>query len=117
MLIGCSSAAAPPATGPDADRGTHPLGTVPHQIRGFLYNFQNKIIHAPGYNHCSACSNQILESFEKGGWDFVKRAMNETGFIEEVSGLAEVQRAAAALDAELDWSDNEDDGDGEGEML
>ncbi|EWC46468.1 hypothetical protein DRE_04191 [Drechslerella stenobrocha 248] len=109
------AAARAPAT-VDEDRGSHPLGTVPHQIRGFLFNFQNKIIHAPGYIHCSACSNKILSAFDDGGWDFVKRAMNETGFIEEVSGLAEVQRAAAAVEAELDWSD-EDDGDAEGELI
>ncbi|KAK6542580.1 Autophagy protein 7 [Orbilia ellipsospora] len=104
-----------PAT-PDDDRGSHPLGTVPHQIRGFLFNFQNKIIRAPGYNHCSACSNKILSAFDDGGWEFVKRAMNESGYIEEVSGLAEVQRAAAAMDDELDWSE-EDNGDGDGEMI
>ncbi|KAJ6260639.1 hypothetical protein Dda_4866 [Drechslerella dactyloides] len=108
--------AAPAPASADADRGSHPLGVVPHQLRGFLFNFQNKMIHAPGYVHCSACSNKILTAFDDGGWDFVKRAMNETGFIEEVSGLAEVQRAAAAVEGELDWSD-EDAGDGEGEMI
>ncbi|KAF3923448.1 hypothetical protein ABW21_db0207407 [Orbilia brochopaga] len=109
-------AAAPAPASADDDRGSHPLGVVPHQLRGFLFNFQNKMIHAPGYVHCSACSNKILGAFDEGGWDFVKRAMNETGFIEDVSGLAEVQRAAAAIDDELDWSD-EDAGDGEGEMI
>ncbi|KAF3939603.1 hypothetical protein ABW19_dt0202218 [Dactylella cylindrospora] len=109
-------ASAPAPATVDEDRGSHPLGTVPHQIRGFLFNFQNKIIHAPGYIYCSACSNKILSAFDESGWDFVKRAMNETGFIEEISGLAEVQRAAAAADDDLEWSE-EDDGDGEGEML
>ncbi|KAK6528140.1 Autophagy protein 7 [Arthrobotrys megalospora] len=109
-------ASAPAPASADEDRGSHPLGTVPHQIRGFLFNFQNKLIHAPGYIYCSACSNKMLSAFDDGGWEFVKRAMNEPGFIEEVSGLAEVQRAAAAVEDELEWSE-EDNGDGEGEML
>ncbi|KAK6500602.1 Autophagy protein 7 [Arthrobotrys conoides] len=109
-------ASAPAPASPDEDRGSHPLGTVPHQIRGFLFNFQNKLIHAPGYIYCSACSSKMLSAFDDGGWEFVKKAMNEPGFIEEISGLAEVQRAAAAVEDELDWSE-EDNGDGEGEML
>ena len=72
------------------DPGEHPLGIVPHQIRGFLSSFQNMIISGKTYDCCSACSEKVTAVFVKEGWDFVKRALNEKGYVEELSGLAEV---------------------------
>lgn len=72
------------------DRGDHPLGIVPHQIRGFLATFSNMIISGRSYDRCSACSESIINAYETGGWDFVQRALNEKGYVEELSGLAEV---------------------------
>ena len=83
----------PRASAPSAlnsEQGDHPLGIVPHQIRGFLSSFQNIVTHGKRYNHCSACSEDILRAFSEGGWEFVERALNNTGYVEEVSGLAEV---------------------------
>jgi len=107
--------AAPAAVNIDEDRGGHPLGIVPHQIRGFLSNFSNKMVHAPAYEYCSACSDRIVDAYEDGGWEFIKRAMNETGYVEEISGLAELQRSAALIEDEggVDWEEEE----GEGELL
>lgn len=67
------------------------------------------------YDCCSACSDTIIEKYRKDGWDFVKRAVNEKGWVEEISGLAEVQRKAeeAAADDGLDW----DEEDEEAELL
>ena len=72
------------------DRGGHPLGIVPHQIRGFLHNFENKIIKGRSYDCCSACSDKIVQAYKQDGWEFVKKALNEKGYVEELSGLAEV---------------------------
>lgn len=72
------------------DRGLHPLGLVPHQIRGFLSSFQNILIKGMSYTCCSACSENIINAYKSEGWSFVKRALNEQGFVEELSGLAEV---------------------------
>lgn len=49
----------------------------------------------------------------------MKRAINEKGFVEEVSGLAEVQRKALEAEAEMEaWSEDEDEAlAGEGEMV
>jgi ubiquitin-like modifier-activating enzyme ATG7 len=68
----------------------HPLGTVPHQIRGFLSNFSNVSIAGKSYDCCSACSSKIVEAYRTDGWEFVKRALNEKGYVEELSGLKEV---------------------------
>lgn len=112
------------------DRGLHPLGLVPHQIRGYLSNFQNILVKGMSYNCCSACSQNVINAYQSEGWSFVKRALNEQGFVEELSGLAQVsnefymdvaicielkscqvQRSAERALADLEWSEEEDDGD------
>lgn len=113
-------AAAPAPSSPDEDRGDHPLGLVPHQIRGFLSNFRNLSITGNAYNCCSACSDRVLDAYQKEGWAFVERALNDKDYVEELSGLKEVQRAAEAAAADVEWSEEEDDHtamDEEGELV
>ena len=83
-------ALAPAPVKPTEDRGEHPLGIVPHQIRGFLADFQNVVIRGRSYDSCSACSKRVVAAYRAEGWEFVKRAINDTRYIEELSGLAEV---------------------------
>ncbi|CAO1597358.1 Autophagy protein 7 [Xanthoria calcicola] len=107
-----------PAPSPNDDRGDHPLGVVPHQIRGFLSTFQNLVIKGNSYDCCSACSSRIVEAYNADGWHFVKRALNEKGYVEELSGLAEVQRSAEQALADMQLSDDSDVmDDGEGEII
>ncbi|MCJ1249234.1 Autophagy protein 7 [Trapelia coarctata] len=111
-----------PAPDPDPEKretGEHPLGIVPHQIRGFLSTFQNMVINGRSYDCCSACSDKITGRYLKDGWGFVKKALNEKGFVEEVSGLAEVQRAAERATADVDWDDDDQGGleEGDGEII
>lgn len=91
----------------------HPLGAVPHTIRGFLSNFSNMQISGKPYDCCSACSERVIERYKKDGWEFVKRVLNERGYVEEVSGLAEVQRQAEKAEEQVDWEEDE----GEGELI
>ena len=109
-------AAAPAPKSSADDRGEHPLGLVPHQIRGFLSTFSNMSIAGKSYNCCSACSDRIVDAYKSGGWEFVRKALNEQGYVEELSGLKEVQRAAEAAAADIEWSEEDeiqDEGDGE----
>lgn len=82
---------------------------MPHLLRGFLHSFQNLIVRGTAYDCCSACSDKIIRAYEEGGWDFVKRALCERGYVDEVSGLAEVQRRAMEADAAGWGSDEEED--------
>ncbi|KAF4311644.1 hypothetical protein GTA08_BOTSDO12792 [Botryosphaeria dothidea] len=102
---------------PDKSAFVHPLGQLPHQIRGFLSTFSNLSIRGQPYDCCSACSDRIVERYRNEGWDFVKRALNEKGWVEEVSGLKEVQRRAEEMAEEVEWDDEGDDGSGEGELI
>lgn len=52
------------------------------------------IVKGLAYDCCSACSPPIINAYQDGGWDFVKKALCEEGFVEQISGLAEVQRRA-----------------------
>lgn len=104
---------------PERDPPSHPLGLVPHQIRGYVSTFQNMVIRGQSYDSCSACSPKILDAYRSDGWGFVKMALLNREYIAELSGLAEVQRRAEEMDAQVDWG-SEDDGladDGEGELL
>ena len=126
-----------PAPVPDErETGNHPLGIVPHQIRGFLSTFQNMVISGRSYDCCSACCDKVIERYMSEGWEFVKRALNEKGYVEEVSGLADVsffnaskdraprakrnqvQRAAEMAAADVEWDDEvEAEEEGEGEIV
>jgi ubiquitin-like modifier-activating enzyme ATG7 len=86
------------------------LGGVPHQIRGFLRTFSNLKFSGPAYQNCSACSKNIVSAYKYDAWELVKRACNEKGYVERLSGLEEVQRAALSSIEGLDW-DNEEDED------
>ncbi|OBT56430.1 E1-like protein-activating enzyme G [Pseudogymnoascus sp. 24MN13] len=111
----------PSGSGPvtyERDPPEHPLGIVPHQIRGVHASGQNMLISGQSYDCCSACSSKVVDAYEKDGWDFVKKALAERDYITELSGLAEVQRAAEAAGGDIDW-DSEGGGEeeGEGELL
>jgi ubiquitin-like modifier-activating enzyme ATG7 len=97
----------------------HPLGTIPHTIRGYLSTFSNLQVEGKPYDCCSACSDTVVAAYEADPWGFVKRALNERGWVEEMSGLKEVQRKADEALAAMDIEDEEDEGglEDEGEML
>ncbi|KAL1902849.1 Autophagy protein 7 [Sporothrix stenoceras] len=102
----------------ERDPEDHPLGIVPHQIRGFVANFQNVLINGKSYPQCSACSRPILDAYRQEGWDFVKKALGDREYVTELSGLAEIQRQAEAMAEALDLSDDDmDEDDGEAVML
>lgn len=58
--------------------------------------------------------------YKQDPWAFVQKALNEKGWVEEMSGLAEVQKKADEAAAELEWDDEEGElgeEEGEGELI
>ncbi|KAJ5558141.1 Molybdenum cofactor biosynthesis MoeB [Penicillium sp. DV-2018c] len=108
-------AAAPAPPSPNTESDDHPLGVVPHQIRGFLSTFENLSVTGKSYSSCSACSDKVVNAYHEQGWDFVRRALNEKGYVEELSGLREVHEKAEAALADIEWDETSDNG--EVEML
>ncbi|RLV90202.1 Ubiquitin-like modifier-activating enzyme ATG7 [Spathaspora sp. JA1] len=94
------------------------FGSVPHQIRGFLHNFQQQQnLYTPNYKYCSGCSDPVIEAFNKDGWEFIKQCLNDTGYLEEICGLTKVQQeaelATQALLEDLEIEDGEEGEDSE----
>ncbi|KAK5452831.1 Autophagy protein 7 [Exophiala xenobiotica] len=105
--------AAPASLSSSEDRGDHPLGLIPHQIRGFLSTFTNMNIAGRAYDCCSACSPKVLDAYTSGGWDFVQKALNEKDYVEELSGLKEVHRLAELAAADIEFSEEDEMGEDE----
>lgn len=79
------------------------FGEIPHQIRGFLNSFSQSKLQIPAYKHCSACSEVVVEMFQTEGWEFVRKCLNSTEYLETVCGLKQVQEEAEkALEAIFD---------------
>ncbi|RKF60169.1 Ubiquitin-like modifier-activating enzyme atg7 [Erysiphe neolycopersici] len=95
----------------ERDPPNHPLGIVPHQIRGFAATFQNLLISGQSYDCCSACSPKVTNEYKKLGWQFVKKALSDNSYITNLSGLAEVQKSAELAIDEANWSETDDMGD------
>ena len=96
----------------------HPLGTIPHTIRGYLSTFSNLQVEGKPFDSCSACSDKVIEAYDADPWGFVQKALNERGWVEEMSGLKEVQRRADEAAADVEWDEGDEGGiDEEGEML
>ncbi|WQF88915.1 Putative THIF-type NAD/FAD binding, ubiquitin-like modifier-activating enzyme Atg7 [Colletotrichum destructivum] len=111
-------APAPQTSNDEKDPHDHALGLVPHTVRGYLHNFNNKVIRGESYPCCSACGPPILEAYRTDGWKFVKKALLEKDYVAELSGLADVQREAERRAASMDWEDEEDGADeGDGELI
>lgn len=78
-----------------------------------MSTWQTIQVKGKAYDCCAACSPTIVQAYEQDGWEFVKRAINEKGYVEEISGLAEVQRQAEKAEQEMEEWDEEDEGEGE----
>lgn len=101
----------------ERDPPGHALGVVPHQIRGFLATFKNLMIRGESYPNCSACSKPILDAYKKDGYHFVRKALDDKDYVAELSGLAEIQRRAEQLEADIESSDGEGGDDEEAVLL
>ena len=55
-------------------------------------------------------STQVLKAYEKEGFPMLLRAFNETGFLENLTGLDKLYNEGEAALESVDW---EEDGEGE----
>lgn len=84
-----------------------------------MSTFESIVIRGQSYDSCSACSPRVLDVYRKDGWGFVKRALQDKDYVAELSGLAEVQRRAEEMEAQVDWDEDDEmvEEEGEGELL
>jgi ubiquitin-like modifier-activating enzyme ATG7 len=86
---------------------TNILGSLPHQLRGFLHNFELLKLSSHNFQYCTACSIPVVKGIREEGWNFVKKALNSDTFLEDLTGLKEFQNKAE--EAALMMDDFEDD--------
>lgn len=106
---------------------------VPHQLRGFLAQFNNKLITGAAYDRCTGCSEtvsldielprrrvtkrlsvcgrmQVLKEYEARGFEMMLQAFNETGYLEKLTGLDKLHADSEAVMESVNWVE-----EGEGE--
>lgn len=89
-----------------------PMGAVPHQIRGFLAGFQQMPIGGQAFDCCTACSAKVVTEYTARGEDFLIEAFNSPDYLEELTGLADMRRAADDL-GDFSWDEDEDEDGGD----
>ena len=82
-----------------------PLGAVPHQIRGFVHNWQLLTMKGDRFQCCVGCSDPIIAEYKEKGWDFVQKAILEQGYLEDLSGITEMKAKLADVNLDCDWVD------------
>lgn len=93
-------------------RATTALGIVPHQLRGFLAQFNTLRIVGQAYDRCTGCSAAVIEAYRSLGFEMLMRAFNEEQYLEKLTGLDKMYAEAEELEAAVDW-DVEDEDEGE----
>ena len=84
------------------------LGLLPHQIRGYLTHFSNVVAHGPAFQQCTACSDVILTQYSKDGFSFLHRVFNDPSYLEDLSGITKLNKAAEDMDMD-DFALSSDD--------
>ncbi len=84
------------------------LGCLPHQMRGFLHNFEILKLEAKNFKYCSACSTRVIEKYNEDGWEFVKNVLSDTHYLEDLVGLTKFHEEAEKVALALDLDDSDD---------
>jgi len=94
-----------------ADQGTsltdnteHPLGIMPHQVRGFIAHYAQLVVTGHAFDKCTACSSTVVREFRERGSDFVLEVLNRPNYLEDLTGLTELLSATQTMS--LDWDED-----------
>lgn len=92
---------------------TTALGIVPHQLRGFLAQFNTLRVVGQAYDRCTGCSASVVQAYDSMGFDMLRRAFNEEQYLEQLTGLDKMYEEADELEAAVDWDVEDEDEEGE----
>jgi ubiquitin-like modifier-activating enzyme ATG7 len=98
-----------PATRSSSDTRTTVIGNTPHQLRGFLNSFALHTVTGQAFNCCTGCSPVVLKEYKEKGFDFLLKVLNTPGYLEDLTGLTQLQAEAEAAAALCDITDSDDD--------
>ncbi|CAA7040912.1 unnamed protein product [Microthlaspi erraticum] len=83
-----------------------PLGILPHQIRGSISQFSQMTLLGQASNSCTACSETVVSEYRERGNSFILEVINHPTYLEDLTGLTELKKAANSFN--LDWEDDDD---------
>ena len=75
------------------------IGLVPHQLRRFLAQSKNILIVGAAYDCYTGCSEKVVQTFEKEGFDMLLQAFNDTKYLLELTGLKQIYEETQAANA------------------
>ena len=87
-----------PADGREDSDSQCILGSVPHQIRGFLSRFQTVQPSGELFDSCTGCSTIVIDKYKNEGFDFLMEVFNTSSFLEDLTGLTELFAATKDID-------------------
>ncbi|XP_045775662.1 ubiquitin-like modifier-activating enzyme ATG7 [Maniola jurtina] len=82
------------------------LGPIPHSIRGFLHSYQTVVPTCTKFKQCIACSDVVIDKYRAEGIEFLLNVFNSGTYLEEITGLSELQLTAEMTDI-LTFSDED----------
>ncbi|CAO3621088.1 unnamed protein product [Cunninghamella blakesleeana] len=88
------------------------LGLIPHQIRGFLAQFNNMLIVGQSYEKCTACSKKVIDAFDSNPLEFLQQVTSDSFILEKITGLDDLKKQSEELlneDWIIDEENDEDD--------
>lgn len=77
--------------------GDGALGAIPHMIRGQLTGFSQMTLTGHAFPLCPACSSVVVEEYNTSRKDFILRALQESDYLEVLTGLKELHQEAEAI--------------------
>ncbi|KAK9500714.1 hypothetical protein O3M35_001928 [Rhynocoris fuscipes] len=83
------------------------LGMIPHSIRGFLSHFNQITPATIASGQCIACSNIVKNEYLQDDEDFLKKVFESSTYLENLTGLTEMQRLTEELEI-LEFSEDEE---------
>ncbi|PUZ55836.1 hypothetical protein GQ55_5G243900 [Panicum hallii var. hallii] len=85
----------------------HPLGLLPHQMRGSLSQYNLLTLLGYSSSNCTACSNVVLSEYRRRGMDFLMQVINEPTYLEDLTGLTDLMKSAAC--SQVEWVETDED--------
>ena len=77
-----------------------PIGIIPHQIRCFLSRFHTVLPATCAFDKCTGCSPLVIDAYERDGFPFLLNVFNVPKYLEDMTGLTELQNSILDYDIE-----------------
>ena len=77
-----------------------PLGILPQQLRGDLSTFSMNVMYGECFDKCIGCSAKIAEAYEADWQTFLIKACNMPDYLEDETGITEMNNAINLDDIE-----------------